>query len=77
MVPAVPVKADVGLEGVVTVPPAPETMLHAPVPTTGVFAAKVAEVPQTFWSGPAKAAVGFWLTVTVKEAQAVVLQVPL
>ena len=36
--------AEVGLDGVVTDPPAPLTMLHAPVPTVGVFAAKVAEV---------------------------------
>ena len=75
--PAVPVKADAGLEGVVTVPPAPETMLQEPVPTAGVLAAKVADVPQMFWSGPALAAEGVWLTVTVTEAQVVVLQVPL
>ena len=58
-----PVKAEVGLEGVVIEPPAPETMLHAPVPMVGVFPAKVAEVPQTFWSGPALAAVGFAVNV--------------
>ena len=44
VVPATPVKAEVGLDGVVTVPPAPDTRLHAPVPTAGVFAARVADV---------------------------------
>ena len=58
MVPAVPLKAEVGLEGVVTVPPTPVTMLQAPVPTVGVFAASVAEVPQMLWSGPAFEVVG-------------------
>ena len=77
MVPAVPVKADVGLVGVVIVPPAPDTMLQEPVPMVGVLAARVVEVPQMFWSGPAAAVVGVWLTVTVKEAHVVVLQVPL
>ena len=43
-VPAVPVKVLVGLVGVVTVPPIPLTILHAPVPTTGVLAARVAVV---------------------------------
>ena len=36
-----PVNVEVGLDGVVTVPPIPETMLHAPVPAVGVFPAKV------------------------------------
>ena len=44
--PATPVKAEVGLLGVVTVPPAPVMMVQVPDPTVGVFAAKVAEVPQ-------------------------------
>ena len=56
--PAAPVKVEVGLVGVVIVPPAPLMMLHEPVPTVGVLAAKVVEVPQMFWSGPAFATVG-------------------
>jgi hypothetical protein len=40
-VPATPVKVLVGLVGVVTVPPAPEVIVHAPVPTAGVLAARV------------------------------------
>ena len=56
-----------GLVGVVTVPPDPEVMVHAPVPMTGVFAAKVVLVsPHSaapVWSGPALAVVGFWLKV--------------
>ncbi len=39
--PAVPLNVEVGLDGVVIVPPVPETILHAPVPTVGVFPAKV------------------------------------
>ena len=46
VVPATPVNVEVGLEGVVTEPPVPLTMLHAPVPTAGVFAARVADVAQ-------------------------------
>ena len=57
--PATPVKAEVGLLGVVTVPPAPVMMVQVPVPTTGVFPAKVAEVPQMVWLVPAFAVVGF------------------
>lgn len=59
-----PVKPEVGLLGVVTVPPAPLMMLHAPVPELGVLAARVALVPQTVWSGPASAVVGVADTVT-------------
>jgi hypothetical protein len=40
-VPAVPVNVEVGLEGVVTFPPAPLVMLHAPDPIAGVLAANV------------------------------------
>jgi hypothetical protein len=41
VVPAMPVKVDVALDGVVTVPPTPDTILQAPVPTDGTFAASV------------------------------------
>jgi hypothetical protein len=58
------VKPDVGLEGVATVPPVPETILQDPVPTVAVFAAKVTEVAQTVWSGPALDTVGLAVNVT-------------
>jgi hypothetical protein len=61
-VPAVPVKVLVGLVGVVTVPPVPDMILHAPVPTAGVLAARVTvvrpHVDAPVWSGPALATVG-------------------
>ena len=63
--------ADVGLVGVVTVPPAPAMMVQVPDPTVGVFPAKVADVPQMVWSGPAFAVVGFavrLMTTSSKEA---------
>jgi len=44
VVPATPVNPEVGLDGVVIVPPVPLMIVHAPVPTLGVFAANVAEV---------------------------------
>ena len=53
----------VGLVGVVTVPPAPETTSQEPVPTEGVFAASVAAEAQTVWSGPALATVGLPVNV--------------
>ena len=43
-VPAIPVNVLTGFAGVVTVPPKPLTILHAPVPTNGVFPASVAVV---------------------------------
>jgi hypothetical protein len=43
-VPAVPLNVDEGLDAVAMVPPDPLTILHAPVPTVGVFAAKVTDV---------------------------------
>ena len=47
----------------------PLTTLHAPVPTAGVLAARVAEpVLQMAWSLPALAVVGGWLMVTVTLA---------
>ena len=63
VLPAVPVKVDTALEVVVTVPPVPLKILHTPVPTVGVLAAKVTSVsPQVaapVWSAPAAAVVGF------------------
>ena len=44
VVPATPVNPEVGLEGVVIVPPAPDTMLLVTVPMVSVFSAIVAEV---------------------------------
>ena len=41
VLPAVPVKVEVAELGVVILPPVPETILHVPVPTVGVFAARV------------------------------------
>ena len=65
----------VGLPGLVMVPE-PLTKDHAPVPTTGVLAAMVAELRPTVWSGPASAAVGVpftaIFTATVVEPQAFV-----
>ena len=70
MVPATPVNVEVGLLGVAMLPPAPEMMLHAPVPEKGGLAARVVEVPQTPWSGPALAKLGAGMAVTVKLALA-------
>ena len=47
----------VGLAGVVTVP-VPAVTVHNPVPTVGVFAAKVAVGLQIVWSVPALDVVG-------------------
>ena len=66
--PCTPVNPDVGLEGVVTLPPAPEMMLHDPVPIAGLVAAKVAEVVQMVWSGPALATLGLAVNVTVMSS---------
>ena len=52
-----PVTPLVGLVGVVTTP-VPAVTVHAPVPTTGAFAAKVAVAEQIVWSAPAAATVG-------------------
>ena len=71
-----PVNVEVGLEGVVTVPPVPLTIVQAPVPLMGVLPASVTVVPHTVWSGPAFAVVGAGTTVTVTLAQVVVLHVP-
>ena len=58
MFPELPEKLELGLAGEVTEPPVPETMLHEPVPTEGLFAARVVLVAQSVWSGPALDAVG-------------------
>ena len=68
-----PVSPDVGELGVVIVP-VPETTVHKPVPTLGVFPARVAVVVlHKFWSGPASALTEPALTVnttsSVDEAQ--------
>ena len=61
----------VGLLGVVIVQAGPETFVHAPVPSVGVFAAIVTEATegagQTVWSGPASGVVGMAELVIVKE----------
>ena len=56
--PATPVKEDEGDDAILIVPPIPLMIFQDPVPTAGVFAAKVTEVAQTVWSGPALATVG-------------------
>ena len=49
VLPAVPVNVLVGLLVVVILPPVPEIMLHAPVPTVGALPANVVLVtPQRF-----------------------------
>ena len=52
-----PVTPLVGLVGVVTTP-VPAVTVQTPVPTVGVFAAKVAVGEQIVWSEPAAATVG-------------------
>ena len=52
-----PVTPLVGLVGVVTAP-VPAVTVQSPVPTVGVFAAKVAVGEQIVWSEPAAASVG-------------------
>ena len=44
VLPAVPVNVEELLAGFVIVPPAPVTIVHAPVPTAGTLAARVAEL---------------------------------
>lgn len=62
--PEVPVKLELGLAADVTEPPAPEMMLQAPVPTLGVFAAKLVLVAHSVWSEPALAALGLLMKLT-------------
>lgn len=54
--PKTPLKAEVALPGVTTVPPVPETTLQAPVPIAGTVAAMDVDVLQSVWSTPAFAA---------------------
>lgn len=61
--PETPEKADVGLLGVVTVPPAPEMIVQAPVPMLGAFPANVVDEAQSTWSGPAFETVGLAVKV--------------
>jgi hypothetical protein len=73
-----PVTVDDAEEGVVTVP-APLTSVQVPVPEVAVFPAKVAEVLQTVWLGPAAATVGaatpVMVTVLVDAGQGALLMV--
>ena len=69
-------KVDVALDGVVTLPPEPDIILQAPVPTDGLFPAKVTlvnpQVDDPVWSAPALAVVGFRLkTITTSSVLAV------
>ena len=65
-------KAEVAEVGVVTDPPAPLMIVHAPVPTDGALAAKVADVPQIVWSGPALLTVGAAIKlITTSSVEAV------
>ena len=70
-----PVTPLVGLEGVVTVA-VPAVTVQSPVPTVGVFAAKVAVAAQIVWSTPALDTVGSWSTFIV-IASTLGVQVPL
>ena len=44
MLPFIPLNADVAPDGVVTVPPVPEIIVHAPAPAVAALAASVTEV---------------------------------
>ncbi len=61
--PAVPLKVVLFVDADVKLPPVPETILHAPVPTLGLFPAKVTcvkpHVAEPVWSVPAADVVGF------------------
>ena len=73
VVPAVPLNALVGLDGVVIDPPDPLTMLHDPVPIAGALPASVVLVSphmaDPVWSAPAFAAVGLWVKVIVTSSE--------
>jgi len=61
--PVTPEVADVGV--VIEVDP---NAVHKPDPMAGTLPANVAVVPQTVWSGPALAMVGFWSDVMITES---------
>ena len=65
VVPALPLKPDVGEVEAENDPPLPLTMDHPPDPETGVFAARVVVVLQMLWSAPAFDGVGSELKVIV------------
>lgn len=52
-----PVTAEAGSAGL-TMVAVPDTTFQTPLPVTGVFPAKVVDVPHTVWSAPAFAVVG-------------------
>ena len=54
---AIPVVPETGRVGAV-IAVVPERIVHSPVPTVGVFPARMVEVLQMFWSNPALAVVG-------------------
>lgn len=64
----VAVNDEVGLVGVVMVPPVPERMVQSPVPTVGLLPTKFVVVPHMVWSRPAFATVGAPSTVIVPVA---------
>ena len=72
VVPAVPVNVELGFDVFPNEPPVPDTIDHAPVPVTGVFAASVTvvnpQVADVFWSGPALAIVGDWLNLMITSS---------
>ena len=76
VVPAVPEKVLVGLDGVVIFPPVPDIMLHDPVPIVGEFPASVVlvspHIEAPTWSAPAIAVVGFcWKVIVTSSVDAV------
>ena len=62
--PVMPVVAELRL----VIVPAPLTRVHTPVPGEAELAAMVAEVEQTFWSGPALAVTDKALTFTTMSS---------
>src|SRR5690606_497790 len=77
VVPAVPVNVVAGSASSAKEPaPSPLTTLHSPVPTTGVLAASVADVPHTLWSGPASAMVGVLRSNVISTSSELAAQTP-